>query len=244
MRRMRSGACQVTPEAVDGATVLGIWAHPDDESYLSGGLMVRAARGGGLVRCVHATVGEGGTPDPVAWPPDRLAVLRRRELASALAALGVAGHDVLDLPDGGLASVEDQPVVSVLVAEIRALRPDLVVTFGPEGVTGHPDHRTVSRWATDAWRQAGMGRLLHAVTAQSFVDRFRSVHELIGMADAFHGVVPDASLDLILTLTGDELTAKRAALAAHDSQTAPLASAMGESSYLAWLEIETFREIR
>ena len=57
----------------DLGTVLGVWAHPDDEAYLSGGLMAMARDAGSRVVCVTATRGELGTPDPQAWPPERLA---------------------------------------------------------------------------------------------------------------------------------------------------------------------------
>jgi LmbE family N-acetylglucosaminyl deacetylase len=64
-------------------TVLGIWAHTDDEAYLSGGLMAMARDHGSRVVCVTATRGELGTPDPVSWPPHRLAATRTVELAHA-----------------------------------------------------------------------------------------------------------------------------------------------------------------
>src|SRR3712207_9387975 len=71
-------------------TVLGIWAHPDDEAYLSGGLMALARDGGSRVVCVTATRGEQGTPDPEEGPPQRLAGERTRELACCLPVLGVS----------------------------------------------------------------------------------------------------------------------------------------------------------
>jgi GlcNAc-PI de-N-acetylase len=61
-------------------TILGVWAHPDDEAYLSGGLMAMARDLGSRVVCVTATRGELGTTDPVAWPPTRLATARRRQV--------------------------------------------------------------------------------------------------------------------------------------------------------------------
>ena len=65
-------------------TIIGIWAHPDDEAYLSGGLMALARANGQRVVCVTATRGELGTTDPMAWPPERLAAERTRELADCL----------------------------------------------------------------------------------------------------------------------------------------------------------------
>ena len=70
-------------------TVLGIWAHPDDEAFLSAGLMAAARDAGQRVVCVTATLGEYGTSDPGSWPPTRMARVRERELQASLAALGV-----------------------------------------------------------------------------------------------------------------------------------------------------------
>ena len=74
-----------------GRTLLGVWAHPDDETYLSAGLMLEHVARGDRVVLVSATLGEHGTSDPATWPPARLAAHRRRELAASLAELGV--HD-------------------------------------------------------------------------------------------------------------------------------------------------------
>ena len=75
--------------------VLGIWAHPDDETYLAGGLIAAAARNGQATMCITATSGEHGTTDLSRWPPVRLARRRRRELRQALDILGVRHHVVL-----------------------------------------------------------------------------------------------------------------------------------------------------
>ena len=71
----------------DIGVLLGVWAHPDDEAYLSAGLMATVRAAGGRVAVVTATRGEHGTSDPQAWPPQRLARIRERELAASLAAL-------------------------------------------------------------------------------------------------------------------------------------------------------------
>src|SRR5262245_103589 len=86
-------------------SILCIFAHPDDETFLAGAVMAAAAERGARVTCVSATAGEQGTDDPVAWPPERLGRVRRWEAAAAMAVLGVADHRFLDLPDGGLATL-------------------------------------------------------------------------------------------------------------------------------------------
>ena len=80
--------------------MLGIWAHPDDEAYLSGGLMALARDAGQRVVCLTATRGELGTTDPWRWPPHQLAVERTLELARCLDLLGGPEHRWLGFADG------------------------------------------------------------------------------------------------------------------------------------------------
>src|SRR5688572_32632788 len=89
-------------------TVLGVWAHPDDETYLTGGLSAAVRDGGARVVCVTATRGEAADPDASAGQRAALARLRTRELEEALAVLGVAEHHWLDHPDGGCADVDPE----------------------------------------------------------------------------------------------------------------------------------------
>ncbi|MDP3891435.1 PIG-L deacetylase family protein, partial [Nocardioides sp.] len=130
------------PQAGPGTgTLLGVWAHPDDEAYLSAGLMARARRAGLRVVVATASRGEHGTSDPDTWPPHRLGPVRERELSESLAAVGVTEHHWLGHRDGEL---DRQPadVGAAQVAElIELVRPRTIVTFGPDGMTGHPDHR-------------------------------------------------------------------------------------------------------
>src|SRR3954447_6936435 len=93
-------------------TVLGVWAHPDDETFLSGGLMALARQAGQRVVCVAATRGEHGTDRPDAWPPaprappPRLARTRDLEVKAAMAVLGVDDHRCFGYEDGTLAGVD------------------------------------------------------------------------------------------------------------------------------------------
>lgn len=223
-------------------TVVGVWAHPDDEAYLSAGLMARVARAGGRVVCVTATSGERGTDDPVTWPPERLADLRRSELASSLAAVGVTEHHLLGYGDGHCEKVPTD-AGAARVAEILAdVRPDVVVTFGPDGMTGHSDHVAVGGWATRAWLSTGHGLLLYATTTRSFADRHRRLHDRFDLFGPGLPVeFPDDETALDLALDAEDLDTKRAALAAHASQTAGLAATLGEDVYRDWWSRESFR---
>ena len=133
-------------------SLLGLWAHPDDESYLSAGLMDRVLRAGGRVTVVILTDGEAGFAADDPRPVEERRELRRSELRAAMAALGVDDVRFVGLPDGGLADLgEDEPLAAFRAA-LADVRPDVTVTFGPDGITGHDDHVVASRLATEAWR--------------------------------------------------------------------------------------------
>src|SRR3954471_3164555 len=189
------------------STILSVWAHPDDETYLAGGVMAAAAARGDRVVCVAASAGEHGTDDPGAWPPARLARRRCWEAAAAMAVLGVAEHRVLGLPDGGLAR-HDRCGRERVVALLDEVRPDIILTFGPDGVTFHPDHIAVSRWVTDAWRRRGRrSRLLYATVTREHLARFAPLYEewAVYMTDERPVGTQAADLALHLRLEGGEL---------------------------------------
>ena len=129
-------------------TILSIWAHPDDETYLAGGVMAAARDRGQRVVCVSATSGEQGTPDPQQWPPERLGRLRRWEAAAAMSILGVDDHRFLGLPDGRL-HCHQRRGLTVVGQLLDVIRPDTILTFGADGITFHPDHVAVHRWVTE-----------------------------------------------------------------------------------------------
>lgn len=91
------------------------------------------------------------------------------ELRASLALVGVREHRSLGFADGTCADVpayDGEASVAELIAEVE---PDTILTFGPDGMTGHPDHRAVSAWTTAAWRASGArARLLHATLTPRF----------------------------------------------------------------------------
>src|SRR5690606_22008818 len=129
--------------------LLGVWAHPDDEAYLSAGLMSRVAVAGGRVTCLTATRGEQGVPADDPRDPDEVGRLRERELRAALAAAGAHDLRLLGHRDGGCDAVPHERGVAAVARAIADTRPEVIVTFGPDGITGHPDHVAVHRWTTD-----------------------------------------------------------------------------------------------
>ncbi|HEY8475671.1 MAG TPA: PIG-L family deacetylase [Chloroflexota bacterium] len=131
------------------------FAHPDDESFGCGGTIARYVAQGVEVTLVCATRGEAGEiADPALASPDYLGEVRERELREAATVLGIASLHLLGYVDGTLSQVAHEEAVEHLVALLLRTRPHVVVTFGPDGVYGHPDHVAVSRWTTAAFSRA------------------------------------------------------------------------------------------
>jgi len=129
-----------------------LFAHPDDETFAIGGTLARYSGDG--VRCslYCATDGDAGQSSgiPVSSPAE-LGALRQAELKAACALLGVSAIELGGHPDGALDSVDPDVVIGEMVRLLRRERPDVVITFGPEGApTQHRDHRAISRLATAA----------------------------------------------------------------------------------------------
>lgn len=230
-------------EVAELGTILGIWAHPDDEAYLSGGLMAMARDRGSRVVCVTATRGEHGTPDPRAWPPDRLAAARTDELARCLEILGVAEHHWLDYGDGECAAVPASEAVAQLCELIAEVDPDTVLTFGPDGMTGHPDHQTVSAWTTAAFARAASprARLLYAASSAQRAPRWQELNENLGVfLPGYPVLTPTDQLALDLVLEPPTAARKVRALAAQETQTTALIAALGLERYTAWVSDESF----
>ncbi|MET0419563.1 MAG: PIG-L family deacetylase [Actinoplanes sp.] len=224
-------------------TILGVWAHPDDEAYLSGGLMALASDAGSRVVCVTATRGELGTADPQRWPPARLAAERTGELARCLEILGVTEHHWLGYRDGECAAVPPAEPVARLSELIAEVQPDTVVTFGPDGNTGHPDHRAVGGWAASAFDRAAPAgaRLLRSAVTEGWARRWRTVHDRFQVfAPGYPITRSEHELALHLRLDPATVARKARALAAQQTQTGGLIAALGETDYAAWISVEGF----
>jgi LmbE family N-acetylglucosaminyl deacetylase len=226
-------------------TVLAVWAHPDDESFVAGGLLAAASDAGSRVVCLTATRGELGTADPDRWHPDRLGRTRQRELAAAQAVLGIDEQRWLPFEDGSCHQVSPGIGTALVAQAIADVRPDTIVTFGPDGLTGHSDHQAVARWAANAWAaKGGDARLLWAAVTADAQQRMSVVEPV---ANAFYPgyplVTPDDSVALRLDLTGDLLDRKFSAIRAHATQSAALVHQLGEDSYRRWWSTETYIDV-
>ena len=209
-------------------TVLMVWAHPDDETYLAGGVSALLTDAGHRIACITATRGEAGGDGQV----------RTVELEQALQLLGVSEHHWLDYPDGGCADVDADEAVTRIRSIVDDVQPDTVLTFGPDGITGHPDHQTMSAWVNRALAGRDV-RLLHAVEREERVDR--ELDEEFGVYELGSArMLPDDEIDLLLRPEGVLLDRKISALLLQKSQTGGLVDAVGIERFRAWAADEAF----
>jgi LmbE family N-acetylglucosaminyl deacetylase len=225
-------------------SVLGVWAHPDDDIYLSSGLMVAGVRGGGRVVDVTATRGEGGSMDEERWPPASMGEVRTRELLRSLEILGVHEHRFLDGPvDLDMGSPLDESGAAQVLDIVRDVQPDTILTFGPEGMTGHQGHKDVCRWATEAFHAAAPpgSSLYYAVMAPEIAE------EWLPRLEPFEIFLPGTprrvtrdEIALSFDLPPDVLDLKVQAIAAHESQIEGLLEVFGKDGFKEFMREECF----
>lgn len=130
-------------------SLLAVFAHPDDESIACGGLLARCAEMGVRVALVCVTRGEDG-PQQETLGADGLRDVRTQEMQAASRILGIDELVFLDYPDGCLPWVDEAELTDRLAGVILRLHPDVVVTFGHDGLYWHPDHVAVHERTTAA----------------------------------------------------------------------------------------------
>ena len=175
-------------------TLLVVLAHPDDESFSIGGTLARSVAEGKYVHLVVSTRGEAGIPGKDAA---ETAVIREDELRRACAELGIQELSMLGFEDGRLAAVHKDLAIARVLSIMRQFRPDVVITFGPDGISGHPDHIAVHHWTTDAFdsfqREIDYGQRLYYIAPSKATQQgcgVPPVAETIGGPVAFIDVEP------------------------------------------------------
>jgi LmbE family N-acetylglucosaminyl deacetylase len=135
--------------------LLLLLAHPDDETFGPGGTIARYAREGVDVHLATATKGEAGmVGDPPVADREHLGEVRAAELREAAAVLGIKEVVFLGFLDRQLSDVPRERIVEKAVEEIRRTRPHVVIGFGPEGISHHPDHMVMAEVALEAFDAA------------------------------------------------------------------------------------------
>ncbi|HET7873109.1 MAG TPA: PIG-L family deacetylase [Terriglobales bacterium] len=204
--------------------LLCVTAHPDDEAGAFGGALLRYSERGLPTHVLCLTAGTAATHRGDAKSNEELSEIRRREFAASCKLLGVTQGTVLDYPDSALDRLDFLTVVADLTRRLRELRPDVVITIGPEGaVTAHPDHSMVSIFTTMACHWAGR--------SNRFVDQINAGLPAYQTPKLYYGTalftMPDRQpvslgpATATLSLSPRELETKIAAFKCHTSQ-APL----------------------
>lgn len=136
--------------------LMAVLAHPDDESLGVGGTLAKYASEGVDVFLLTATRGDSGRYRGLRIEDKRhpgtsaLAKIREAELRAAASELGVREVSLFDYRDQQLDRANPREVVAAMAVYVRKVQPDVVVTFGPDGAYGHPDHIAISQFTTAA----------------------------------------------------------------------------------------------
>jgi N-acetyl-1-D-myo-inositol-2-amino-2-deoxy-alpha-D-glucopyranoside deacetylase len=242
--------------------LLAIFAHPDDETFSAAGLLAAAVEGDRRVTVLSATRGEAGKSSVAGLDtPERLGAAREAELRHAMAVLGVDDVRFLRYRDSGLEARPVDPlaltnatvvaVAAALIPHIRDVRPSTLITFGPDGVYGHPDHlhvhRAVRRVVQEAreaepWRPA----YLYFATApreamQAMIAGAENRFDWMSPEMRANLGTPQADITHALDIT-PWAERKRRAILAHLSQTGPGGplGEMPDDQMARWLSREYF----
>lgn len=172
--------------------VLGIFAHPDDETLCAGGTLAKYASAGAEVRVVSLTKGGAGQiRDAGVATRATLTAVREKEFHAAGKHLGLTESRCLDYVDGELSDIDAQALVELVAQLLDELGPDVVITFGPDGFSGHPDHVAVGAAVTAACygrRSSAPIRLFHCHRPRSrMLLRDRLAKWVVEMTTRFEG---------------------------------------------------------
>jgi LmbE family N-acetylglucosaminyl deacetylase len=234
-----ASACAMLTASAGGAalaqsparTLLAVFAHPDDEQVVAP-ILARYAREGVRVVLAIATDGQKGVREHAgiaAGAP--LATARAAEARCACERLGIQPPVLMGTEDGALHAARHAAAARDHIARLMAeLTPQVVVTWGPDGVTGHADHRTISNLVTEVVQRGGKGVPSRLYYVGLPAERLAALPAASGPAGA--GVPRDlavvAERFLPIRITYSEADARKAAdaLACHKSQYTPEEVAM------------------
>ena len=220
--------------------IMAIWAHPDDE-ITSAGTLSALARSGADLTLVYLTAGEAARD--TGYSREELAKVRREEAKAAGALLGASHVEVLDLPDGGLATTDPAAAKAAIAGQIQRFQPGVIVSFDEQiGFYGHPDHVQTGRWVREVVNEGApsVTRLYQATLpkalvslALKLVQAFRDNYP----ADPARGL-PSATLAFPIAA---QARAKRLLLDVHKSQAKIIADVQPYYDRVpAWLYYRLF----
>jgi LmbE family N-acetylglucosaminyl deacetylase len=169
-------------------TLLAIFAHPDDETFRPGGTLALLARRGVRVQVLTATRGGAGSyGEP----------------------LGIEPPILLEYQDGHLADVNPETMVAEIQSVVAAVQPQVMLTFGPDGLSGHPDHIAIGQFATETYRLSGDVNALYTLAVP------QSLADALGMSQIH--ALPDETITLSVNVS-ETWEAKMKAIQCHATQ--------------------------
>ncbi len=200
-------------------TILTLVPHPDDEAYSVAGTLALAAAAGWHCVVVAVTAGEGGLcHNGRARTPAALGRLRLAELASACAALGAHAAPSPRFPDGGLA--ESRALAPAIQSLLDRHQPDILVTLGPDGAYGHPDHLALHRTICHVVEAlpAPPALLFAAFPAGLFIPQYERCRPILGSPPAIEPAAIGITTPDFRVPIASVARAKLEAIGAHQSQ--------------------------
>jgi LmbE family N-acetylglucosaminyl deacetylase len=237
-------------------TMVAIYAHPDDEAFGTGGTLAKYSHEGVDVHLITATLGEAGQiANPELEFAQPISVVREQELRCACQHFGIKELHLLGYVDGQTTVAPQREAVFKIVKLLRQIKPQVVITFGPDGVYGHYDHLAVHRWAAAAvklaaenecWEDAGpvhqVSKFYYRALPQQQVDQMintmgRDYVPMDGVPFPFVGY-PMEQITTVIDVSQHAM-AKLRGIRCHASQLAPDAYQENETPD-EWLTQETF----
>lgn len=218
------GALLVLPVALTFAqpparTLVAVWAHADDEGPVAP-ILARYAREGVNVHMIIATDGAQGVANTSLPRGPQVAQVRAEEARCAAVALGIHSPVLLGFPDGALGNTIDPTMLYRLTQrlheELQRLQPDVLVTWGPDGGYGHPDHRIVSSIVTQLVRAGAPGLPQRLYYTSIPAEGIRAMYPNRGEPPL---LIPQPSLFTVrVSFTDQDFEAARRSMACHKTQ--------------------------
>lgn len=201
-------------------TLIAVWAHADDETPV-GPILARYAREGVQVHMIIATDGAQGAANTSVPRGPAIAKLREEEARCSAQALGIHPPILLGFPDGALGNYSADPAMLYrltqrLHAELQRLKPDALITWGPDGGYGHPDHRIISSIVTQLARAGAPSVPQRVFYASIPAEGMRAMYPERGVPPM---LVPQSSLFTTrVSYTPADFEAAQRSMACHKTQ--------------------------
>lgn len=206
-------------------TILGVFAHPDDEFTIAG-LLTRARKRDMSTHLICATRGEAGTIQNIQnLTPEEKGKIRSRELKKSCEILGVSSLNFMDLGDSKSDDWSFDEAADTLISLMKEIDPDIIITFDKNGGNGHPDHKAICRLTVDAFNKQNTQKSQKLYHLSMFPETFGN--EFMGrlpLPESVKGklletlTVPDEDVTSIVALEEDELVNKFKLLDNYKSQ--------------------------